>query len=98
LRSSSRLHSPGKKRESLAACGRSDDNSITGNLAEMMTASGNLRANVFDHNARATIGGKQWHALPQQKAPLPRIGRRHVELGHTQNAQGQPKEQQNLSI
>jgi hypothetical protein len=68
LRSSSRFHSPGKKRESPATCGRRDYTSISGNPTEMMTARINLRANVFNDNALAAIGRKQWHAKPSTES------------------------------
>jgi hypothetical protein len=53
--------------------GRRDDQSIPYDPADRMTACINLRADVFNNNASASIGGRQWHAVPQKKAPLPRI-------------------------
>jgi hypothetical protein len=57
--------------------GRCDDESIPDDAGDWMTACVNLRADVFDYNASTSIdgsiGGGQWHAVPQKKAPLPRI-------------------------
>jgi hypothetical protein len=61
----------------LAVCknGRRHHNLITGNPADGMPAHIELGVDVFNHNSPATIGGRQWHADPQVKTPLPQIGR-----------------------
>ena len=43
---------------------RRNDNFITCNPNNLMTACIDLRADVFDDNAPATIGRFQWHAGP----------------------------------
>src|ERR1039458_5314084 len=98
LRSSSRLHSPGMKGVAPANCGRRDDNFITGNPAEYDDGPLQSESERLQGQRACDHLGRQWHAEPQQKAPLPRIGRRNVEVGRTSNAKNPPMEQQYLSI
>jgi hypothetical protein len=57
---------------------RGYDNLITGNPADRVTTRINLRADVLNDRSLSTIVGRQWHEGPQQKSPLPRIGRRNI--------------------